>query len=59
MAANDACTATDARVARYWDDFFGCTPEELVMPGTRVLSHAGLADYQGVYLFRRGASCSE
>ncbi|HEX5548013.1 MAG TPA: GNAT family protein [Ktedonobacterales bacterium] len=55
MATNES----DARVAAYWAGFLGCAPEQLETPGTWVGPHAdaGLADYQGVYLLRRGESC--
>lgn len=59
MATSDAHTSADARVAAYWASFLGCAPEQLETPGTWVGPHAdaGLADYQGVYLLRRGESC--
>lgn len=59
MATNDAHASAEARVAAYWAGFLGCTPEQLETPGTWVGPHAdaGLADYQGVYLLRRGESC--
>jgi GNAT superfamily N-acetyltransferase len=57
MATNDAHASADGRVAAYWASFLGCTPAQLETPGTWVGPHAGLADYQGVYLLRRGESC--
>src|SRR6476469_6587331 len=59
MATNDAHASADERVAAYWAGFLGCAPEQLETPGTWVGPHAdaGLADYQGVYLLRRGESC--
>lgn len=59
MATNDAHVSADARVAAYWASFLGCSPERLDTPGTWVGPHAdaGLADYRGVYLLRRGESC--
>jgi GNAT superfamily N-acetyltransferase len=57
MAMNDGRASVDARVAAYWASFLGCTPQQLTIPGTWVRPHAGLADYQGAYLFRRGESC--
>ena len=57
MAANDLRALTDARIAAYWVNFFGCAPEQLTTPGTHVFPHAGLADYRGVYLFRCGDTC--
>lgn len=59
MATSDAHASADARVAAYWASFLGCTPEQLETPSTWVGPHAdaGLADYQGVYLLRRGESC--
>jgi GNAT superfamily N-acetyltransferase len=59
MATNDAHVSVDARVAAYWASFLGCTPERLDTPGTWVGPHsdAGLADYRGAYLLRRGESC--
>ncbi len=59
MATSDAHASADARVAAYWASFLGCTPEQLETPGTWVGPHtaAELADYQGVYLLRRGESC--
>jgi GNAT superfamily N-acetyltransferase len=57
MGTNDARASADARVAAYWTSFLGCGPEQLDTPGTWVGPHAGLADYQGVYLFQRGETC--
>jgi len=59
MATNDAHVSADARVAAYWASFLGCSPERLDTPGTWVGPHAdaGLADYRGAYLLRRGESC--
>ncbi|HEX5440590.1 MAG TPA: GNAT family N-acetyltransferase [Ktedonobacterales bacterium] len=59
MATNDAHASADAGVAAYWASFLGCAPERLETPGTWVGPHsdAGLADYRGVYLLRRGESC--
>jgi GNAT superfamily N-acetyltransferase len=59
MATNDAHASAAARVAAYWAAFLGCAPEHLETPGTWVGPHAGagLADYRGVYLLRRGESC--
>lgn len=57
MATHDPHTSADARFAAYWASFLGCTPEQLEMSGTWVGQHAGLDEYQGVYLFRRGESC--
>lgn len=57
MATHDARAETDARVAAYWASFLGCTPEQLATPGTWVGPHAGLEDYQGVYLLRREETC--
>ncbi|HEX5159955.1 MAG TPA: GNAT family N-acetyltransferase [Ktedonobacterales bacterium] len=59
MATNDAHASADARVAAYWAGFLGCLPEQLETPGTWVGPHAdaGLADYRGIYLLRRGESC--
>lgn len=57
MAANDTRTLTDACAAAYWADFFGCAPDQLTKPGTHAVPHAGLGDYRGVYLFRRGETC--
>lgn len=59
MATNDAHTSAKPRVAAYWASFLGCAPEQLETPGTWVGPHvgAGLADYRGVYLLRRGESC--
>src|SRR5690348_4455944 len=59
MATNDARVSADARVAAYWAAFLGCTPEQLETPETWVGPHAnaGLGDYRGVYLLRRGESC--
>lgn len=59
MATNDAHASADARVAVYWASFLGCSPAQLETPGTWVGPHsaAGLADYRGVYLLRRGDSC--
>ena len=57
MGTHDPHAAADARVAAYWASFLGCTPEQLETSGTWVGQHAGLDDYQGVYLLRRGESC--
>jgi GNAT superfamily N-acetyltransferase len=57
MGTSDAHASADARVAAYWANFLGCAPEQLETPGTWVGQHAGLDDYQGVYLLRRGESC--
>lgn len=46
-----------ARVDRHWARFFGVDVAVLSKPGVHVVPHAGLADYAGVWLFRRGASC--
>ncbi len=45
------------RIDAYWASYFGCRPEELLSPGTRVLPHAALMGYPGVLAFRRGAAC--
>jgi RimJ/RimL family protein N-acetyltransferase len=45
---------TLAALTRYWASFFGCPPGALDAPGARVLPHAELAAYQGIYCFRRG-----
>ena len=42
------------RVDRYWSGFFGLQVGEYLLPGIRVVPHAGLGDYRGVWLFRRG-----
>lgn len=57
MATSEPRAATDVRVAAYWAGFFGCTPEQLTAAGTHVVPHAGLEDYAGAYLFRRGEAC--
>lgn len=59
MATNDAHASANAHVAAYWAGFLGCTPEQLEALGTWVRPHAdaGLADYRGIYLLRRGESC--
>lgn len=46
-----------ARVDRHWARFFGIDVARLSRPGVHVAPHAGLGDYAGVWLFRRGASC--
>jgi len=45
------------RIDGYWAAYFGCRPEDLRSPGTRVLPHAALMGYPGVLAFRRGPSC--
>jgi GNAT superfamily N-acetyltransferase len=57
MATYEAHASADARVAAYWASFLGCTPQQLKASGMRVVPHAGLKDYRGVYLFRRNESC--
>jgi GNAT superfamily N-acetyltransferase len=59
MVTNDAHASAEARVTAYWASFLGCVPAQLDAPGTWVGPHAdaGLADYRGVYLLRRGESC--
>jgi GNAT superfamily N-acetyltransferase len=46
-----------ARVDRHWARFFGVDAALLGQPGVHVVPHAQLADYDGVWLFRRGATC--
>lgn len=47
---------TPRRIDRYWSDFFGLAPADFLRPGLRVLPHAGLGDYRGAWIFRRGPS---
>jgi GNAT superfamily N-acetyltransferase len=42
------------RIDGYWSRFFGLAPAEILRPGLRVLPHAGLGDYHGAWIFRRG-----
>jgi RimJ/RimL family protein N-acetyltransferase len=49
-------TLTLAALTRYWASFFGCPPGALDVPGARVLPHAELAAYQGIYTFLRGGA---
>jgi RimJ/RimL family protein N-acetyltransferase len=44
---------TLAELARYWANFFGCPPAAIEAPGARVLPHAELGHYRGIYCYRR------
>jgi RimJ/RimL family protein N-acetyltransferase len=46
--------ATIATVDDYWAAFFGCSPMLLYESATTIVPHAGLADYNGLFFFRRG-----
>ena len=41
------------RVDRYWSGFFGLEVEDYLQPGIRVVPHAGLGEYHGIWVFRR------
>jgi hypothetical protein len=41
-------------IDNYWATFFGLSPSTLSVPGCHVVVHAGLDDYQGAWIFRRG-----
>lgn len=43
-------------VDEYWASFFGLSVADFMKHGTRVVPHAGLEGYEGVWLFRRGLS---
>ena len=45
-----------AAVARYWASFFGCPVAALGQPGVRVLPHAELEEYRGIFVFQREAA---
>jgi GNAT superfamily N-acetyltransferase len=38
----------------FWASFFGLSISEFLLPESRVVPHAGLRDYHGLWLFRRG-----
>lgn len=48
--------STLAELTRYWAGFFGCPPAAIDEAGIKVLPHAELDAYRGVYCFRRGAT---
>lgn len=45
---------TLAAIDRYWAGFFGCSAAALAAPGVRVLPHAELEEYRGIFCLRRG-----
>jgi GNAT superfamily N-acetyltransferase len=45
--------ATIATVDRYWLDYFACSPTAFEQAITLVVPHAGLADYHGIFYWRR------
>jgi RimJ/RimL family protein N-acetyltransferase len=47
---------TLAAVTRYWASFFGCPAASLDAPGARILPHAELEEYRGLFCLRRGAA---
>lgn len=44
------------RIDEYWASFFGLSTADFIKEGLKVVPHAELHDYQGAWLFRRGAS---
>jgi ribosomal protein S18 acetylase RimI-like enzyme len=42
------------RIYGHWAGFFGLRPDAFLQPGVRVVPHAGLAGYQGAWIFWRG-----
>jgi GNAT superfamily N-acetyltransferase len=42
-----------AAITRYWASFFGCPLAALDQPGVRVLPHAELEEYRGIFAFHR------
>ncbi|HLY08633.1 MAG TPA: GNAT family N-acetyltransferase [Planctomycetota bacterium] len=45
------------KVDAYWASYFGCTEADLHGQGTKVFTHAALANYDGALVFRRGGAC--
>jgi GNAT superfamily N-acetyltransferase len=45
--------STIATLDNYWSDFFACPLTLFARATTRVVPHAGLGDYRGIFLFRR------
>jgi hypothetical protein len=45
------------RIDAYWAEYFGCSVRDLHGDRTLVLPHKALARFDGVYVFRHGASC--
>jgi ribosomal protein S18 acetylase RimI-like enzyme len=45
---------TRERIDEFWAQFLGCAPRPLSANDVTVMAHAGLGDYRGVYLLRRG-----
>lgn len=45
-----------AAIVRYWASFFGCPAAALDQPGVRVLPHAELEEYRGIFALRREAA---
>jgi hypothetical protein len=46
-------TSTVATLDTYWSNFFACPLTVVDRANTRVVPHAGLGDYRGIFLFRR------
>jgi RimJ/RimL family protein N-acetyltransferase len=46
--------STIATLDSYWTDFFACSLAVFDRASTHVVPHAGLGDYHGIFLFRRG-----
>ena len=44
------------RIDAAWAAFFGLSPPDFLSPGTQVVAHHWLGDYQGAWLFRHHAS---
>jgi GNAT superfamily N-acetyltransferase len=47
----------DRRIDAFWAGFFGVPERALAEAGARVVPHAGLGDYAGVWFFVRGGAC--
>jgi hypothetical protein len=45
--------STIAAIDRYWLDYFACLPTAFAQAITLVVPHAGLADYHGLFFWRR------
>jgi GNAT superfamily N-acetyltransferase len=46
--------STRERIDDFWARLLGCPPDPLSASRVTVMAHAGLGDYRGVYLLRRG-----
>jgi GNAT superfamily N-acetyltransferase len=46
--------ATIRRLDQIWATYLGCSESTLVAPHVHLLPHAGLGDYDGIFIFARG-----